>query len=298
MWSWAGGVRSLGEGYLTPIANDHPVLSPVVRPVHFFGGATVVARGAKVLARADDKHGRETDRPALLEKIVGKGRTMLLAPDITGSIVRIQQGISVTRDGIPAPDGSAPTDDHVLKADDGQVLDYDLDRDPVPGMENYLAFLEPAADVWREIFLRCIFYLAREQSVPLTMLWLYPRRLPALAHMSHDTDGNEPQKCDDLLRLLDEAKIKTTWCTIVPGYDADRTAAIKRAGHELAVHYDAISEGMHWSFDELRGQIEHLRNLFGESPISSKIISPVGKTTPNSGIGACSSAFKSTRPKR
>src|SRR5438132_11638776 len=117
---------------------------------------------------------------------------MLLTPNHTVTIVRIQQGIGVHRDGVPASDGSAPIDDLVLKSDDGAVLDWDLDRDPVPGMPNFKAFLEPAADVWREIFLRCIFHLATEHNPPiaLPMLWLYPRKLPALGHISHDSDSN------------------------------------------------------------------------------------------------------------
>src|SRR5206468_201186 len=83
-------------------------------------------------------------------------------------------------------------------------------RDAVPGMSNFRAYLEPIADCWREILLRSIFYLAQKQNVQLPVLWLYPRKLPALAHMSHDTDGNEPEKAHRLVEILDEAKIKAT----------------------------------------------------------------------------------------
>ncbi len=270
MWSWAGGMRSLGEGYLVALDKNHPVLTPVTRPVHLFGGATIVPRGARVLARVDDMHGRPTARPALLENRSGQGRTLLIAPDVTGTIVRIQQGVGVTRDGVPAPDGSAPMNDLILKADDGAVLDWELDRDPVPGVRNYRAFLEPAADVWREILLRSIFYVAREHGVALPLLWLYPRRLAALAHMSLDSDGNEPEKAERLLELLAQADAEASWCIILPGYDAAITAKIRNAGHELATHYDAISEGRKWSQAQWREQFLKLQAMFGETPVTNK----------------------------
>jgi hypothetical protein len=270
MWSWAGGLRSLGEGYFVSLDPDHRALAQVNRPLHLFGGITVAPDGATVLARVNDKHNRPSDRPGLLEHAVGRGRTMLLAADVTGTIVRIQQGVGVTRDGVPAPDGSAPINDRVLKSDDGAVLDWDLDRDPVPGVKNFLAFVEPIADAWRELLLGCIFHLALERKIALPVLWLYPRRLAALAHMSHDTDSNEPEKCDRLLELLDEANVRTTWCVIIPGYDAGRIARIKAAGHELATHYDAISPGLEWSQAEWQRQYALLRELFGEAPVSNK----------------------------
>src|SRR6476659_9179104 len=31
MWSWGGGLRSLGEGYLVALEKDHPILGNVIR---------------------------------------------------------------------------------------------------------------------------------------------------------------------------------------------------------------------------------------------------------------------------
>jgi hypothetical protein len=269
--SWGGGARSLGEGYFVAIERSHPAIAHVNRPLHLFGGTTVIARGAKVLATVNGKHGQTTDRPGMLENVVGAGRAIFIAADLTGTIVRIQQGIGVTRDGVPAADGTGGLDDRVLKADDGAVLDWDFDREPVPGTgDKFLAMLEPVADCWREILLRSIFYLAREKNVPLAMLWLYPRKLPALGHISHDSDGNVPAEAEDLLRLLDEVRIKTTWCIILPGYDAALTAKIKAAGHELAIHYDALGEGTSWSQEDWRRQVRELNAQFGENAVSNK----------------------------
>ena len=271
MWSWGGGLRSLGEGYLSKTDESHVILGAVTRPIHFFGGLTVVAKGARILAKVNDKHGRETDHPAILENQAGKGRTILIAPDVTGTIVRIQQGVCVTRDGVPAPDGSAPVDDWVLKSGDGSVLDWLLDRDPVPGVENYKAYLEPMADAWRQIVLRAIFHAARDQDVALPVLWMYPRKLGALAHMSHDTDSNDIAKGHRLVELLDEGGIKSTWCVILPGYDANLISKIRSAGHELATHYDAMTEGTHWSEQEWDEQHKKLVEMFdGERPVTNK----------------------------
>ncbi|HEX8520606.1 MAG TPA: hypothetical protein VF669_00035 [Tepidisphaeraceae bacterium] len=271
MWSWGGGAfKSLGEGYLINEKPEHPIVAHVTRMIHLFGGTTVTATSGQVLARVDDKHGRKTDRAGIIENVAGKGRTILIAPDLTGTVVRIQQGLCVTRDGVPAPDGSGPVNDSVLKADDGCVLDWDFDRDAVPGMNNFRCYLEPMADVWREILLRSIFHVATQQRVELPVLWLYPRQLPALAHMSHDTDGNEPPKAHRLIELLDEAKIKATWCVILPGYEPAIINKIKSAGHELATHYDAMTEGTSFSQKEFNEQWRHLIEMFGEKPVTNK----------------------------
>src|SRR4051794_35826726 len=91
--NFGGGVRSLGEGYLAVEKSDHPIVGHVTRPLHYFGGAAVkAADGATVLARAQDAHGRATDQPVLIEREVGKGRTVFIAVDLPGTVVRIQQG--------------------------------------------------------------------------------------------------------------------------------------------------------------------------------------------------------------
>src|SRR5690606_10050949 len=147
--------------------------------------------GAHVAALVLDAHGRETARPALIENTLGNGRCLFVAPDAVGAVVHIQQGVAVTADGVPAPDGAGPRSDGVLKSDDGAVLDWYFDSQEVPGAPGLQGFLQPVADQWRELILRAIFYLAETQRVTLPVLWLYPRNLPALAHLSHDTDGND-----------------------------------------------------------------------------------------------------------
>ena len=267
---WAGGLAALGEGYLVPRMKDHPALAQLEKPLHFFSGTQINARGSTVLATMLDAHGRETDRAVIVEHAAQKGRAILIAADLTGTIVRIQQGIAVTRDGVSAPDGNAPVHDGVLKSGDGGVLDWIFDRDPVEGVPGLTAFLRPAADQWREVLLRSLFHLAQQLEVPLPLLWLYPRNLEAIAHMSHDTDGNEPPAGRKLLELLRTAEITTTWCVILPGYDQSLMQAIKDAGHEYATHYDAMTEGLEWSEQQFDRQLRELTAMFGESPVTNK----------------------------
>ena len=263
-----GGVAVLGEGYLKPIA-AHKTLEHLVIPLHFFNGVAVRQAGGTVLATALDAHQRSGERVALVEHSVGKGRTMLICPDVTGSVVSIQQGVAVTRDGISAPDGSASVCDGVLKTDDGGVLDWTFDRQPVPGA-GFDAFLQPIADQWRELLIRAILYLASESGVALPVLWLYPRNLPALAHVSHDSDGNDSDCAQALLEALRRAEIESTWCVMAPGYESKVIDEIRDDGHELALHFDAYSEGTEWSEEEVDRQWKQISQLLGERPVTNK----------------------------
>ena len=271
--NWGGGVvRSLGEGYLAPEKSEHPMLAHLNRPLHFFGGVAVEAKGARVLADALDAHGRAEGEPALLERQVGKGRVVLVAPDLTGTVVYIQQGRgAVSRDGVPPPDGTAPVNDSVLKSDDGAVLDWIFDREPVPGADGLSIFIQPVADLWREVLLRGIFYLAQQTQTPLPVLWFWPRALPAIGHLSHDTDSNDEKLGYRLLEVLQDGEVNSTWCVILPGYGPELMRKIKEAGHEYATHYDAMTPGLPWSAEQFDRQIAELTRMFGgERPVTNK----------------------------
>ncbi|MBN1900892.1 hypothetical protein JW926_06145 [Candidatus Sumerlaeota bacterium] len=269
---WSRGVSSIGEGYLRKIDHAHPVLQHVNLPLHFFGGIAVKNTRGKLLADALDVHQRKTPRAALVESRKGKGRCLFIAPDVTGSIVRIQQGLAVTRDGVPAPDGTAPVNEMALKCDDSIVLDWIFDRRGIKGVKGYKAFLDPVADLWREIVLRSIFYLAQKQKSPLPLLWLYPRNKPALAHMSNDTDVNVPERAERLIQVLGKAGVHSTWCVILPGYEKKLARKIRESGHELGMHFDALEDNeISWSEPAFKRQYKGLTRLFrGQKPLSNK----------------------------
>lgn len=264
---------ALGEGYLQLPLAAHIICGHLSLPLHYFNGLAVrptPGAAVTVLASCLDRHGRPNTRVGLAEQTSAGAQGIFVAPDLVGSIVRIQQGVAVTRGGIPSGDGTAIVTDGWCKTDDGAVLDWDFDRLPVPGAPGLKAFLRPVADEWRELLLRCILQLARSREVPLPLLWFYPHNLPALAHISHDTDHNNPAHARHLLELLRRTGIKSTWCVILPGYAPEILAAIREAGHELATHYDAVSEGCTWDESQFQEQCALLRELFAERPVTNK----------------------------
>lgn len=206
----------------------------------------------------------------MVENLHGQGRCILIAPDITGSVIHIQQGTAVTRDHVPAPDGSGSISDGVLITEDGMTLDWIFDRQPVPGAGELPAFTEPVADIWKEILLRTILQVAQERRVAVPMLWFYPRNLPALGHLSHDSDGNNPEGAQRMLENLEKAQVHSTWCILLPGFPKEVIQKISQSGHELATHYDAYSNFADWRQDKFNEQVDKLTELFGITPVSNK----------------------------
>jgi hypothetical protein len=265
--SWGGGVGTLGEGYATP-RTGHPVTGCADAPMHYYNGIPVRPLDCvSVLADASDVHRRSTGRVAVTEAVRGSGRCVLIAPDLPGAIVRIRQGIAITRDGVPSGDGTAPICDDVLKSGDGFALDWEFDRREVPGVPGFRAFLDAQADQWAELLVRAVLHAALGANVRLPMLWLYPRGLPAIGVLSHDSDGNDPASARAMLKAVAGCGICSTWCVMVPGYPEDVIAAIRAAGHELAMHYDAMSEGAEWS--EAAFASQHAALAAGLGPLTT-----------------------------
>ncbi len=268
---WHGDMPcTLGEGYLTAEPGGNALTPVVPYPLHFFNGVAVRPATCRVLARVLDAHQRPTPRAAMVENLHGQGRCILIAPDITGTVIHIQQGTAVTRDHVPAPDGSGSISDGVLITEDGMTLDWTFDRQPVPGAGDLPAFTEPVADIWKEILLRTVLQVAQERRIAVPMLWFYPRNLPALGHLSHDTDGNDPAGAERMLENLDKAQVHSTWCVLLPGYSKEVIQKISQSGHELATHYDAYSNFGDWRQDKFNEQVDKLTALFGVTPVTNK----------------------------
>ncbi len=258
------GERPLAEGWLKVKAGDHPVTRGLRSSLHVFGGYTCAPGSATALA--DAEAGNNVARgSAILENRFGQGRAMLLGPDLIFSIVHIQQGVSVLQDAKPAPDGSALVNDGLLKAEDGMVLDWQRDRSPAAPDDGPI-FLEPVSDELRELILRSVFHLAREQRLLLPVLYYWPRSLEGVGLISHDTDGNDPPNAVALLEVMRRSQIKSTWCLLYPGgYPAEFYRQLKQHDFEIALHYDAMTGGPQtcWSKENFLLQHRWLRQTAG-----------------------------------
>ena len=250
------GKRTLAEGWISVTAQDHPVTSGLRSSLHVFGGYAVKAGSATSLAKMES--GKQGEKgSAIVENDFGKGRAVLLAPDLIFSVVHIQQGLAVLQDGKPTTDDSAPTDDGELKAEDGMVLSWQRDRTPMQP-DGVPVFLEPITDELREIVLRSIFHVASQQGVTLPVLWYWPRGLKAVGHISHDSDGHDPKKAVAMLEVMNRCKVKSTWCTLYPGgYPREFYEALKKQGFEIALHYDARSRGEKTSWSKENFLFQH-----------------------------------------
>ncbi len=264
------GGSPVAEGWMKVAGGEHPLTAGLRSSLHVFGGYAMKKGSATALAELQLANGTSRGS-AILENRFGAGHAILLAPDLLFSIVHIQQGLRVLQDGKTPPDGSAPVNDGLLKAEDGLVLDWQRDRTPTPPDDGPL-FMEPISDELREIILRSIFHLARQQALTLPVLWYWPRALKAVAHMSHDTDGNDPQKAVALLEVMNRCKLKSTWCILYPGgYPAEFYRSLSEQEFEIALHYDAMTGGERtsWSKDNFLFQHRWLMKEAGVEHIHS-----------------------------
>jgi hypothetical protein len=250
------GEHPLAEGWLKVKAADHPVTRGLRSSLHVFGGYTCVPGSASTLA--DAEAGNHVARGgAILENRFGTGRTLLLGPDLIFSIVHIQQGVSVLQDAKPPPDGSALVNDGLLKAEDGLVLDWQRDRSPA-APDDAQIFLEPISDELRELILRSIFHLARQQRLLLPVLYYWPRALEGVGLISHDSDGNEPAKAPALLEVMRRCQVQSTWLLLYPGgYPPEFYRQLKEHNFEIGLHYDAMTGGRQTSWSKENFLLQH-----------------------------------------
>ena len=256
----------MADGYVQVAATDHPVTSGFNSSLHCFGGRRIKAADGTALARvmgASD---------GVVEHRAGNGLAIAVGPDVVRAIVQIQQGHPI----FPA---TGPTRIDVIQ---GLALDLDRDRSPVPGEEENLVFLEPIADEFRELIIKAVLYACRECGVALPVLWYWPDNLPAVAHMSHDSDGGDEALGWSLLRLTQEVDIRTTWCNMAGHYLPAFYRAIQDYGSEVALHYDAQTwqtasddqkpdtAHLKWGYEELAGQLKTVTEAAGRPVTTNK----------------------------
>lgn len=271
---------SVADGHVEFSAEEIWTQFPPV-PLHALGGVGYrLAPGSQALATWTD------GSAAILRRPVGEGVLLALGSDLWQSVVRIQQGFPVEADGAPAQDGTAPIDDDLLKAEDGMALSLEHDRAMPPGepplAEDYEhvypppsavpVFHEPHADHWRGILHQLLWGSALTRGSALPWLSYWPAGVPAIAHMSHDADINDVEDGLAALVAFADAEVKVTWCQVHPGgYGPDLHRAITLAGHENALHYNAMGDSdlASWGWPQMRAQYAWAQAVTGEEDIVS-----------------------------
>ncbi|MBB6734311.1 hypothetical protein [Cohnella zeiphila] len=206
---------------------------------------------------------------ALQRFVIGKGSVERWSVDIPQTIVRFQQGIGpVLDDGIPAKDGTGAVDEGILKADDRIGMDWELDRSRTETGAPYFAF--PYADLWKERLIGHLLACVTAKGMTLPFLGCWPEGVNAVATVSHDSDLNIDESAESTLAVLKECGINTSWCMIEPGFSPSIYELVKKAGHELAFHYNALdAQGGKWSEAEFARQLEWMKKATGKTRVAS-----------------------------
>jgi len=273
-------VTTLGDSHVTFASNEIWTQRPPVA-LHALGGV-----GYRLESGTDSLGTWADGSVAIIRRSVGNGVLLALGPDLWQSVVRIQQGFPVHADGEPAQDGTAPIDDGLLKAEDGMALSLEDDRAIPPGEpelgDDYEhtypppsavpVFHEPHADHWRSVLHQLLWESTASRGKVLPWLSYWPAGIPAIAHMSHDADINDVEDGLAALVAFAEADVKVTWCQVHPGgYGRDLHRAITLAGHENALHYNAMDDSdlATWGWPQMRAQYAWAQAVTGEEDIVS-----------------------------
>ncbi len=295
-----GGVKKkgVGEGYLSLTPKGRAAfkremigLNEDYFPLHGFGCCAFNCEKAQALAIYEPNTYEEnfdveienlksgysslkngnSQFPAICTRNLKKGCAVYFGLDIVNTIRQIQEGAYVTRDGQPPADGMAPLDDGILKAEDGMVLNWNMDRRLIHTKEMPVPiFLHPITDLWRNLFASTLIYASKKINCPLSRVKFWPEGKKFVLHISHDTDGNDEEKAQTMLENLNQARqnlpngaeLNTTWCLIPPGYSPKLCQKIRKEGHELAFHFDAQSFNVPeiFSYDMFKEQLEETKS--------------------------------------
>lgn len=273
----SGAVRS--DESVT-LADDASWTTSPQRPLRAIGGRVLEpADGTDVLAAWAD------GGAAIARRRHRDGTVITYGVDLWRTVVTIQQGYPVNGDGKPAPDGTAPIDDGILKCEDGMALDY-ADRALPPGEPEVPAdythtypppaavpvFDQAQADLWWITLLQQLWAAHDHRQRASAWLHYWPAGVPAMAHMSHDADGNSEDDGRAALEAFAEAGVSVTWCQVFPGgYSPELFAAIGEAGHEQALHYNAMGDAdlSTWGWPQFRAQYAWAQAVTGTDDIVS-----------------------------
>lgn len=260
-------IRQLAVGYAA--------LAEVDEPLRFFSAesltkAPVGEEGVSLEWSGAGELRPTPDGPSLrqvwYETTLGEGHLTICAVDVFTTMVLLQQGDRpVEEDGMPAPDGTAPLNDGILKAEETLQQDWEWDRSSTPAGSKF--FATPYSDLWRETVVGRIVKAALQSGRTLPVLGYWPSGIKAVAHLSHDSDRNIDESAITTMDVLKPFGVRSTWCMIEPGYSQSVYERVKADGHELAFHYNAVDEP--WDETEFKRQFAWLTEAIGTDEVTS-----------------------------
>lgn len=197
---------------------DHTVLQ-------YHGPADLVElAGAEVLSwlQHDFEEG-PAKYPAAVRSEEG-GRRAAFTFDLVRSVVLTHQGrADQAGDGInPDPDG-----DGMFKPNDLFINHLD------PRCK-----LVPQADVMQDLFVELIYWLT-ERSTPIPRLWHFPNGEPAIAFLTGDSDGGQPEHYRVAFETAESFGCKYTLYLMTQDFQAlpsETAHTLTDSGHEVALH--------------------------------------------------------------
>ncbi|HIT75032.1 MAG TPA: hypothetical protein IAA98_05555 [Candidatus Avipropionibacterium avicola] len=248
------------------------------------GHALQPGDGVEVLAHWEDT---PQAAAAITRREHGSGTVTCFGVDLWQSVVRILQGYPVLEDHAPAADGSAPMDEGVLKAEDGMALDVDHDRRTPPGEPEVDGqypfgypppygppiFDLPQADLWVSALAQTLWTGLDRTAGAHGWVHYWPAGVPAMGHMSHDSDGNDDADGQAALDSFAEAGVAVTWCQVYRdnAYSQHIYDQITADGHEHALHYNAMDDAdiAQWGWEQIQGQYAWAQKVTGVERIRS-----------------------------
>jgi hypothetical protein len=109
-----------------------------------------------------------------------------------------------------------------------------------------------------------------EKDLTLPFIGYWPDGISHVATISLDSDLNLDESAETTLDVLKECDIASTWCIIEPGYSPHIYPRVRKEGHELAFHYNAVDHDQgKWEEAEFRRQLNWLKNVIGLEEITS-----------------------------
>lgn len=209
--------------------------------ITFFGGARTHSGEAEVLAQTQSG----------FQGITRHNNAWFFAPDIGRTFGHMLMGRAVETDAVGPGDGSAETDDGILRAEDGMMLSFEEDRQKQDSAAAPV-FDQPFADSLRDLWVRCILQACAARGVCPPILWQWPNNAESVATTSIDCDELELELLARAGQALSKFGIKATWMVPTPGFSHEAYRALRKTDHGIGLLFSP--EGEEFCEDQLRIQ--------------------------------------------